>query len=445
MSVSAPAARRAAPVDPELYLRRQGERSLAAARQAPHESPLGPIASALVAVGVLEDDLARAIVHDYALARELRPGAQAFPFMHRADPAPVTQPDTPVVALLFDEDPQADGSLPYAVLTSECAEIAVTYRGTADWSVVAKRYPNPGPSFPQSMPLADDTGLTQPSMFNGGNGNGEWIGRFATTSPLSLTTRWLELGGRRFTLIPPKANVDARVEDLPVTSRAAAFLLHRQASGDHLPPPEGDQVIDALVATGALDERDAILDELSQVWHAGPAVTGQVPPAVRRAMLQQFGGVPPMATPSLQGTGQLPYPWSKYDPQRTVSGPTGVVPIGVATPVVEGAAAVLYALTSDRGGFTVDTEQYGSGTAGRHFAAFAVDPTPGFAWWAEDDLGNLYRGSWGSWSGSGNGRRGHVSYAPALDPKAKRLRLLPTLRTHRIVVEIELPDWRPGE
>src|ERR1700753_4184619 len=97
MSVSLPATGTAASADPELYLRRQGERSLATTLQAPHESPMGPIASALVVVGLLEEERARAIVHDYALARELRPGAHGFAFMHRTDPVPVTQPDTPVV------------------------------------------------------------------------------------------------------------------------------------------------------------------------------------------------------------------------------------------------------------------------------------------------------------------------------------------------------------
>lgn len=294
------------------------------------------------------------------------------------------------------------------------------------------------------MPLADDTGTTYPSMFNGGGGNGEWIGRFATDQPLSMTTRWLELGGRRFALQPGKAPASVRVEELPSTSPAADFLLHRQASAEHLPPPENDPVIDALIATGALGEGDPILDELEQIWHAGPAITGRVPHAMRRAMFAQLGAMPPMVAPSLHGSGQLPYPWSNYDPQRIVSGPTGVVPIGAATPVVEGAAAVFYALTSEKDGFNVDTEQYG-GSQSHHLAAYTVDASPGFAWWAEDDLGNLYRGSWNSWSGSENSRRGNIYYAPALDPNATRLRLLPTLRSHRVVVELSLPDWRAGE
>jgi len=441
MSVSPTSTDRPATVDAELYLRLQGERSLGPAMQAPHESPLGLIGSALVAVGLLDLDLAGAIVADYALARQLRPGGAGFPFMHQAQPQSISAPDAPVVALLRNEDPQPDGSLPYAVLTTSRAEIAVAYRGTDDWTAVAKTFPNPG-NFPHSLPMADDTGTTCPAMFNGGGGNGEWSGRFVAEQPLSLSTRWLELGGRRLTLLPSNVAPEVRVEQLPATSPAADFLRHRQASSDRLPPPQADPVIEALIATGALDAEDSVLEEITQIWNAGPAVTGGVPHAMRRAMFRQFGGLPAMAAPSLGGgSGRLPPPWSNHDPQRTVSGPTGVVPIGVATPVLEGAAAVFYALTSEADGFAVDTEQFGGG-AHHHLATFVVDPTPDFAWWAEDDRGAVYRGQWNGWSGSEGGRRGNIAYSPALDPGATRLRLLPTLRAHRVVVEIALPDWR---
>jgi hypothetical protein len=281
-------------------------------------------------------------------------------------------------------------------------------------------------------------------MFNGGGGNGEWTGRFVSDQPLSLATRWLELGGLRFMLDRQATPVVATVEELPSTSPAADFLRHRLASADNLAPPETDPVLAALISTGALAGDDPVLDEISQVWNAGPAITGRVPHAMRRHMRQRMGGMPPMTAPSLHGTGQLPYPWSRYDPQRAVKGHSGFVLIGAATPVLEGTAATFYALVSEKDGFTVDTAQFG-GPAEHHFANFIVDPTPGFAWWAEDDLGNLYRGSWNGWGGSANSRRGNISYAPALDPNATRLRLLPTLRSHRMVVEIALPDWRAGE
>ena len=302
------------------------------------------------------------------------------------------------------------------MLTTDRAEIAVTYHGTSDWSVVATRYPNPGSGFPQSMPLADDAGTTHSSMFNGGGGNGEWIGRFATEQPLSMTTRWLELGGRRFTLQPGKPQVSVRVEDLPDASPAANFLRHRVASTDGLPPPEIDPVIDALVETGAIAADDPALGEVQRVWAAAPSVTGRIPRSVRQAMLRQVGAMPALNAPSWNAA-DLPPPWSRYDPERDVTGPTGIVPIGAATPVVEGAAAVFYALSSEADGFTVDTEQYGGGQS-QHFAAYMVDATPEFAWWAEDDLGNLYRGAWNSSSGTANSRRGNISYLPALDPKA---------------------------
>ncbi|HEX4019153.1 MAG TPA: hypothetical protein VHX15_20625 [Frankiaceae bacterium] len=440
MSVSPPSAQRPIAVDPELHLRRQGERSLVPGTQAPHESPLGLIGSALVAVGVLDQDLASSIVFDYSLARRLRPGDHGFPFTFQAQREPVAAPQTPTVARLVNADQRPDETFPYAMLSAQRAEIAVTYRGSDNWPVVAKGFPNPG-NFPHSVPMADDTGTTHQAMFNGGGGNGEWIGRFVSEQPFSLASRWLELGGLRFTLDRQAAPVDVRVEELPSTTPGADFLRHRQASADRLPSPEIDPVIEALIVTGALASDDPVLDEIKQVWNAGPTVTGRVPPAVRRRMLQKFAAMPPVTAPSLSGGAQMPAPWSRYDPQRVVSGPTGTVLIGASSPVIEGAAVTFHALASEVHGFTVDTEQFG-GPPDHHFANYVVDPTPGFAWWAEDDLSNLYRGHWSGWSGSGNGRRGDIAYAPALEPMATRLRLLPTLRSHRAVVDVALPDWQ---
>ena len=100
----------------------------------------------------------------------------------------------------------------------------------------------------------------------------------------------------------------------------------------------------------------------------------------------------------------------------------------------------MFALTSTAEGFRVDTSEVGGKPSG-HFGRQDVDPTPSFAWWARDDLGGTYRGQWQGWGGSENERRGDVFFAPPLDPAARSLQLMPTVRTSRAVIEISLPDW----
>ncbi len=115
------------------------------------------------------------------------------------------------------------------------------------------------------------------------------------------------------------------------------------------------------------------------------------------------------------------------------------MPLGVATPVLEGAAAVFRALTSTAEHFTVDTVQVGGETSVQHGGH--VEQIPSFAWWAQDDLGQWYRGDWSGWSGGDEGMTGDVQYSPPLDPRARILRLLPTMPSLRAVVEIVLPVW----
>lgn len=286
--------------------------------------------------------------------------------------------------------------------------------------------------------MADDTGTSLPASFGGGGGGNQgWVGRFETQAPLSQHTRWLELGGMRLNLtyVDPST---VTTEQLPQTSPAADFLRHRAAAEDHLLTPDDDPVITALIATGSLASDDPVLDELLQIAGQLQFFPARSRAIIRGRALARGGAVgqsgnPPPPPP-------LPEPWRSLKPATPGAGPIGTIPLGVATPLLEGTAAVVYALTSTAEGFRVDTTEVGGKPQG-HFGQPNVDPAPSFAWWARDDLGHTHRGQWQGWGGSENERRGDVFFAPPLDPAARSLQLMPTARSSRAIIEITLPEW----
>jgi hypothetical protein len=97
-------------VDPELYLRRCGENDLI--RPPNTFSALGDIAAAFVAVGALEFEVARRVVHDYAWAANVRSGVSRRSRVSSGrktvtPPAHVVRPDATVLRVeeITPEDP----------------------------------------------------------------------------------------------------------------------------------------------------------------------------------------------------------------------------------------------------------------------------------------------------------------------------------------------------
>jgi hypothetical protein len=436
-------------IDPELYLRMRGESQLVTGTSG--FFGLGPIGSALVAVGLLDRDLAAGVVADYALASQLRePGFGMYPHEAPLADSRVSAPVAPVVRLCRRGDDGPDDTWPYAVLADSSTEIATVYSGPANWDVVATRFPKPQ-GFPQSLQLEDDTGRVVSAMLQGGNdGRFTWIGRFASDTPLSQQTQWLELGGVRVDLEVPMPVPAVRLESLPAASPAVDFLRHRSASTDVMnqPPLVNDAVVLALIETGALADPEPTLAELeamANVLRFGPHASNS------QGMARTMFGTRNTMSVTLQASGTvegpvepdlLPPEWASLKRAATWKGHEAVVPLGVATPMMEGTAAVLIALTSETDRFRIDTIEYG---APRHPRSEMqeVNPQPAFAWWAQDDCGGWYLGQWQMINvDDEKGRRGDVTYYPAIDPRAHTLTLYPTLRRTRAVIEVALA-WEP--
>jgi hypothetical protein len=194
-------------------------------------------------------------------------------------------------------------------------------------------------------------------------------------------------------------------------SLAAPDQLHEAGSGIEL-------AIDALLAAGAIAEGDPRLDDLRAV--AGRFSHGAMPGRRRR---------------------RLPQPWRSLRTYGSLgSSRRGETVLGAVTPLFDGITVAVTALLASEEGFSLEVETRPDVSGGPFDLTLEA---PQLAWWARDDLGNHYLGESGSWSGSGDHGSGTIAFEAGLDPKAKRLELMPTGPTERAVIAVPLELLRP--
>ncbi|MGH9918955.1 MAG: hypothetical protein ACRD6W_08830, partial [Nitrososphaerales archaeon] len=214
---------------------------------------------------------------------------------------------------------------------------------------------------------------------------------------------------------PPRVDL----ETLPSNDPAVGHLWSRLTAARHGPmmgmrPASVEVTIETLVAAGALAPDDPAIDEVKAVM---AAFTGQV-------------------------SANLPQPWASLLSGRgSRGGPSGMVALGAVTPPIDGTTICVEALVSSPESFEVHVVvspdvQMGFGPMDTAITA------PRITWWAEDDRQNHYLGGMGSWGGGEDHGQGSILFWPALDPKAKELRLLPTGPSHRAVISVLLPEWK---
>ena len=272
---------------------------------------------------------------------------------------------------------------------------------------------------PPSPTLTDDRGTSATAHFGGGGSDTEWHGSFTAGTPLAADTAWIELDGERIDLTAQPWPCETSVEPLPEQDPAHAYLWLRLAGRSHFHEPPGviDEAIDALLAAGALDADDPVVDDIRAVAEALPG-----PGRGRSGGPQR----------------QLPEPWrSMLGRQATANGPEGTVALGAVTPVFDGFSVAVEALVSAPEAFTIDVE-----VAPRLWDHGPFPSTPGtgrLAWWAADDRGNHYLGAMQSSGGGSDSVRAELAFTPRLDPKARHLRIMPTGLSSRAVISFELP------
>jgi hypothetical protein len=408
--------------DPELHLRLTGERALLDTRQGQSRdvwnTPLLESAAALVAVGALDEERAQSIVDDYYLALGLRGRGDGGFRRFRHLPRQNRQPLKASRVVLCEQR-----------LAESWGELRVHYVALGDREttvgITASSPPHGllgmGPRGLLHQPfLTDDRGHSVSAQFSGGgSSDGSFRGRLTTVQPLARDTRWLDIGSSRVDLVGGSEPPLVEIETLPDRDPAVRYLWGRMSSGRHGPHGGGrrmsiDDGIETLVAAGALTYDDPAIGEI-------------------RDVLAAFSGQQPL--------GVVPHPWAELlAGLGRQGGPSGIVGLGVVTPPFDDTVVSLETLMVTDGNFEVHLAMSPNSAAVRGPMSISITG-PAIEWWADDDVGNCYLGAIGNWGGGGDIGEGTVTYWPALDPRASRLRILPTGSHKRAAITVDLPRW----
>jgi hypothetical protein len=427
--------------DAELFLRLAGEEMIlgvGARRQGPWESPLFGPASALVAVGAISAAKARAVIDDYSVAQTLRT-EEGHHLHHRIAFAranrsrrPKSEPLKARRVVPCDrtiEDDHGTLHVRHVTLSEDTTSVAITWRPKPSNQKRSRQRHmisfGPGSSGPPEPVLSDDRGTSTGTDFGGSGSDDEWHGHLTTTKPLARDTAWFEIDGVRIELTgevsPSAVSVEALAE-LPVAHR----YLWRQLELPHHfhDRPDIDGPIDALIAAGVLDADDPVLSELRLVREAMPDHPGMHAGAPRRDK-------------------RMPEPWrSLLSRQGRHDGPEGMIAVSAVTPEFDGFSVAVNSIESQPEGFSIEVDVAPGTNVGGPFQSGLESRQ--LAWWAADDRGNHHLGNVGSWSGGDDRSSGEIHLWPALHPKARLLRIMPTAEERRAVISVPL-TWASGD
>jgi hypothetical protein len=420
--------------DAELYLRAAGEEWILGAGPRRHrawDSPLVEHARALVAVGAITPARARAIIDDYSLAEAIR-SEDGHQLHHRMTIAPRSQRRRSRARALTPRRvvpcgrtlELASGILRvrHVTLSEDSTSIAITWRPNLLGQGRSRRRGHVmivghGPGGPVQAQLADDRGTTVSTRFSGGGSGEEWAGHLTADQPLAPDTAWIEIDGERLDLTAEAVACEISIEPLTEQVPAHRYLWRRLALPDFHGPPEIEGSIDALIAAGALEADDPVLNDIRAVRDALPHHPGM-----------HSGGQAHVRS--------LPEPWrSLLRRLGSQDGPEGTLALAALTPEFDGFSVAVSSLDSDPEGFRIEVEAAPGLDAGGPVRGLASRQ---LAWWAADERGNHHLGQLGSWSAGESYSSGEINFWPALRPQARQLSIIPTGETSRAVITVPL-------
>jgi hypothetical protein len=408
-------------VDPELYLRLHGEDQLL--RPPNTLRSLGQVATALVAVGALELEVARKVVEDYAWIDNVRRGTHHWPAS-----AKKRTPRAVRIVRCNAQIELASGLLDVRslFLAEGSTRLSIGFRemgpnrqkGVGSWRFAGATF------------VDADGASSAGAGFKGSADDGGWRGHLRLDAVFRQDTPWIEIDGHRVDL-EDGDSLEVSLENVDADDPAIRFLFHELAIPSFHMERMPTAVVDALVATGALSPNEPRLEQVravAEALRAGAMGGGQPGGANLRDLPEPWKSVLTARSGSASGPARRMFLHG--------NDPVGTVRVDVTTPPIDGRVVEIGELASFKRCFTVDAVLTGKEPTfdlhGNHDA---------LEWWAWDDLGNHWLGEWG---GRGGGSIelyvAGIDFQPALDPNAKLLMLAPTGLTQRCVIPIAL-DW----
>ena len=416
--------------DGERHLRLVAEQMLLerpAASLFPVDARLVAAGAALVAVGALTPDAARAVADAYARA------------LRRRDPARPPLRDPPAVADAGGAAPELGrwravpsghviarpwGRLviDHVLLTDEATALRVTMEsaspGIPSWPAAPS-----SPGLPRTLEISDDQGTTSSARFEGSRRRGEqaWHGTFRARPPLAPHTAWISVLGDRVDLTAEPPPIQSWAEQLQTGDPARHHLWERVATRNdfHDPRVALEAAIAALDAVGALRADD-------------PVVGG----ARLAAGLIHPGSAPDRILAAADALS-MPAPWrSLLARWGRADGPAASILVGKVSAPFDGVTVAVTAIDSRPKYFSIDVEVVPGLPTGLPYRA--LDDLRHLTWWAVDDQGNYSLAEQWSWSPGASRAHGSLGFWPGLDPRAAWVDLMPTTTSARAVIRVPL-------
>lgn len=410
-------------LDAESYLRdlseqwrgaHSGDRPLSA-------SPLAAAAAALVAVGAVSAGRAERLLDACDLSWDFqfshsRPGSVSpshkvgYISPDRIGRSRVVAIDTELIL------PAGTLRLRYAVLEPDHTaifadfEVRGTTTGLHDWI----RVPAGMPSGLARPDVAEQSGSTRTMEFNGHGNDDRWSGQFSTRTAVAVDAPWIELFEARVGLTGSPAPTRVTIEPVHSADPAQLHLLRALATADASSDQNPRAAAGALVRAGAIGPEDPVMVQIN---------AGETDELLRRR-----------GPDHLSRSAGLPAPWPAPRSDAR-AGPTGMIVVGLATEEFHGHRVAVLVLRSRPDGFVVEAEVTSIATNR------SILEDDHLVWWARDDRGQDYLGTWDSWSR--HSASGVLRFFPPLDPEARRLDLMPSTPTTRAVIAIGLV-WEPA-
>lgn len=402
----------------------------------PVDARLVAAGAALVAVGALTPDAARAIADAYARTLERRDPARP----PLRDPAPLAPADAggaapelgPWRAVPSGQviaRPWGRLVIGHVLLTEEATALRVAMDpaspGASSWPAAPGR-----PALPSTLEISDDQGTTSSAHFEGSRRHGEqvWHGTFRARPPLAPAAAWISVLGERVDLTGEPPAIQSWAEQLPTDDPVRHHLWERVATRNDFHDPRAalEAAIAALAAVGALQDDDPVARD------------------VRLAAELVYPGSAPERTLAAADALTVPVSWrSLLARWGRADGPVESILVGKVSAPFDGVKVAVTAIDSRPEFFSVGVEVVPGLRTGLPYRA--LDDLRHITWWAVDDQGNYFLAEQGSWNPGASRAQGSLGFRPGLDPRAAWVDLMPTTTSARAVIRVPLPWAAAGE